>query len=482
LIIKLQFYRIKGGKNIKKKIVGILVFTLLIIITVLPVTGNINKIGNHEYKTTTNNSNQRGWYYYPSYPNYAPSGIPDFSNEQENWKAIVDGGNGIAESTAVGDDVQFTEVGEPVNPMRPVVVAPGPNCNLDSPAFGDDWADHTYCHAVSLANVFWWFDSRYSIQGFPGDKNDSFPLVEDYGVGDDHSPENAPCLICEIANHLNITSKIYLNYFTLIEDIERWFENAGLDKGFNITDEFIPSFEFISEAIHEDKTVVLFIQFAKDEGGGCLVIAGHFLSCAGVNLNEKKIALSDPSFDIDNPSGDDHNDPQYVSYDIYDVIIGSPCSNYPDIKWWLPDYWPSSNWDYALVCYALIFECTNNVPNAPTIDGPTRGFKNVTYTYTFNSIDPDDNYVFYNISWGDGHIDKRCGPCTSGDDFKIKHTYNNKGKFTIQATSNDIFNEESNVSTLKVNIPRLRSAYYLRNQRIFELFPNILPLLRYLLR
>ena len=461
----------------KKKIIGIFVCTLLITIIALPATGTINNSKGVENEKNSNKPLDRGWYYYPSYPNYSPSGIPDFANEQENWKTILDGGNGIAESTAEGDDVQVTEVGEPIDPTKPVVVAPGPNCNLDSTTGGDDWSGFTYCHAVSLANIFWWFDSRYSkVDGNPGDGKDSFPLVEDYGGGDDHSSENVPCLVCEIANHLNITSTIYLNLYTWTEDIAEWFENVGLDKGFKITDYEFPSFELIAEAIENDKSVVLLIQFGRNVNGQCVGVASHFVSCAGVNYDQKKIALSDPNFDIDNPTGDNHNDPQYVSYDIYDVTIGSPCSNYPQIKWWLPSYWPSSSWNYAIIGYAVIIECTNNVPNAPTIDGPTEGSKDITYDYILNSVDPDGNDVYYHILWGDGVVDDTT-IVPSGTNVTVSHSWKIARDYTIQVTATDNFNEESNVSTLVVTIPRYKSIFYLWNPRILMFFPMLERLL-----
>jgi len=463
----------------KKKIVGILVCTLLISIIAFPATGTVNEI-NIENEKNSIELIDRGWYYYPSYDNYAPSGSPDFDHRQNEWKVIMGGANGIADSTAVGDDVQFTEVGEPVDPLKPVVITPGPNCALDSEVGGDDYSGYTFCHAVSLANCLWWFDSRYSKSGTPGDHKDSFPLVENYGGGDDHSPDNAPCLICEIANKLNVTNDIYLDLYTWIEDIESWFGDVGLDKGFSITDSVFPSFDFIAEAIEDDKAIVLMIQFGKNIGGECIGVGSHFVSCAGVNLDQKKIALSDPSINEENPSGEDHNDAQYVSHDIYDVNIGSPCPNYPDIKWWLPDYWPSANWDYPVVSYALIIECINNVADAPTIEGPAEGVVDTPYNYTLNSVDPDGDDVYFRISWGDGVIDET-STVPSGIDIEVTHSWANVKEYTIEVAARDIFNEYSNVSSLKVNIPRYRYENYLLNQQIFTLFPLLEKLLSLIL-
>jgi hypothetical protein len=455
----------------KKKVVGILVCTLLVTITVLPVAGTINNI-EIEKESKSNESIDKGWYYYPSYPNYSPSGAPDFDHEQDSWQVIQPGSNGIADSIAVGDDVQFTEYGEPVDPMKPIVITPGPNCALDTTPGGDDYRGYTFCHAVSLSNCLWWLDSRYSKKGTPGDKKDSFPLVENYGGGDDHSAENVPCLVCEVANMLGVTNDIYLNLYTWINDIESWFEDAGLDNGFLIYDYEFPSFNLIADEIMDDKAIVLMIQFGKNIGGECLCVGSHFVSCAGVNKDNLQISLSDPSFDEENPANDDHNDAQYVSHDVYDVEIGSPCPNYPDIKWWLPDYWPSYYWDYSVVTYALVIECINNVPDAPIIDGPTEGVVDTPYTYTLNSVDSDGDDVYFYIKWGDGYDDET-SIVPSGTDVTVTHTWKKVKNYTIEITAKDIFNEDSNISSFEVNIPRFRYAKYQINQRMFELFPLI---------
>ncbi|MBU1941896.1 MAG: FG-GAP repeat protein, partial [Candidatus Thermoplasmatota archaeon] len=51
---------------------------------------------------------------------------------------------------------------------------------------------------------------------------------------------------------------------------------------------------------------------------------------------------------------------------------------------------------------AYIFEWTNQPPNTPTITGTTNGKAGVEYDYTFTTTDPDDDEVYYWITWGDG--------------------------------------------------------------------------------
>ena len=95
----------------------------------------------------------RGWYWKPSYPNYAPQGMPDFYQQQDRWKKISPGPNGIIDSPVSGDDVYN---------IAENCIAPGPDCYLNSTAAGDDVEEWAFCGPVAVANCFWWFDSKYA--------------------------------------------------------------------------------------------------------------------------------------------------------------------------------------------------------------------------------------------------------------------------------------------------------------------------------
>ena len=72
------------------------------------------------------------WVFKRSYPNYAPNGMPDFNQTQDNWRN------------------QTT----------------------------NQWS---FCGPTAVANCLWWFDSKYANQtGTPGDGWDNFSLVRDY--------------------------------------------------------------------------------------------------------------------------------------------------------------------------------------------------------------------------------------------------------------------------------------------------------------
>ncbi len=460
----------------KKKFLGIFVCTLLIA-TVIPMSTSLAE--KSEY---TGVPLDRAWSWVESYPNYAPSGMPDFDQRQGQWKGIIDGGNGIADSTASGDDVQVTLVGSLVDPDAPAVVAPGLDCALDSNPSGDDIEVWMFSSAVSTMNCFWWFDSRYGDpDGFPGDGEDTYPLVKDYGAGDDHAAGNAPLSIEKMANALNITSTLFLDNDVWIDTIDEWFVNVSLQDKHDVNFYTVPTFDFIAGEIENGKAVILVINLIDDSSGDCVIAGSHAVTCAGVNLDETKIAICDPYWDINNPSDDDHNDTQYVSIDRYNVAIGSPCSNYPEIEWWLPAYWPDYN--YSVVYSAMVIEYINNPPDTPTIDGPTSGNAGTAYTYTFNSADLDGDDVYYYILWDDGYVENWDGPHASGADFEIDHTYAKEGTFTIEAKARDTLGDESGVETLEVTMPRNKAFNFNFNllDWLFEQFPNAFPILQQLL-
>ena len=120
----------------------------------------------------------------------------------------------------------------------------------------------------------------------------------------------------------------------------------------------------------------------------------------------------------------------------------------------------------------------NEPPTAPTIDGPKRGKKGVSYDFTFNSVDLEDDDLYYFIDWGDGGGEDWNGPYPSGADFVISHSFPFKKTFTIEAKAKDFYGAESNWSYFEIKIPRTRATtnivWY---QWILERFPMLEKLL-----
>jgi hypothetical protein len=126
-------------------------------------------------------------------------------------------------------------------------------------------------------------------------------------------------------------------------------------------------------------------------------------------------------------------------------------------------------------------EFPNSPPEAPTIEGPSSGQAETAYNFTFNSIDPDEDDVYYYIIWGDGYVETWDGPHPSGEDFVISHTYANQGTFTIQAKAKDSEGYESGWTTLNVTMPRTKQIDFNFNiiNWLFENLLDALPILRF---
>jgi len=126
----------------------------------------------------------------------------------------------------------------------------------------------------------------------------------------------------------------------------------------------------------------------------------------------------------------------------------------------------------------------NGTPETPTIDGPTSGKPGVTYDYTFMSVDPDGDDVFYMVSWGccgPGQDFHEYGPFESGVETIIKKGYSDGGTYVISAYAKDMGGAESDIATLEVVMPRNHQIFSMFFMRLLERFPYALPILRHLL-
>ncbi|UCF49177.1 MAG: hypothetical protein JSU91_05355 [Thermoplasmatales archaeon] len=184
------------------------------------------------------------------------------------------------------------------------------------------------------------------------------------------------------------------------------------------------------------------------------------------------------------PDGDN------VTYDVYfgdynppPKVVSNQTDNYYNpgiLDFGRTYYWQIFAWDNKTLCTkGQIWSFTTNFkPEGPDISGPTNGLVGTAYTYTFNSVDLDDDDVFYYIKWGDGHVEIWDGPHHSGEDFEISHTYLNQGTFTIEAKAKDINGAESNFTTLEVNIPRFKQSTHLLRFRLLYHFPNLFSFIK----
>ena len=123
-----------------------------------------------------------------------------------------------------------------------------------------------------------------------------------------------------------------------------------------------------------------------------------------------------------------------------------------------------------------------NAPEAPSIDGETNGEAGVEYEYTFSTIDPNDDDVYYYIEWGDGEFENWFGPYESGEEVIISHTWDEQNTYTIKARAKDTNNLWGPWGELEVTMPVNQHSYsFPLLQRLLERFPNMFPILRHLI-
>lgn len=140
---------------------------------------------------------------------------------------------------------------------------------------------------------------------------------------------------------------------------------------------------------------------------------------------------------------------------------------------------------YIYIAYVYIpSEIQGNPPSAPVITGPAQGKPNTELEYTFVATDEDgDDIAQYIINWGDGSAEEiLIGPWASGEEVTAKHTWAEKGDYTIRAKAKDATGLIGPEGTLAIKIPVSVSYIFTPLLRLLELFPNAFPFLRMLLR
>jgi len=287
-----------------------------------------------------------GWYFLPAYPNYAPQGLPDFDQKQDGWKQMHGKWFFI----------------------------------------GGLWS---FCAPSSLADIFWWFDSRHeNSTGYPGDGNDTYPLVRDLNApgvptpgpnNDDHNFNNVNDLqtpwnsghggkelIESLAWYCNTnfcrypfvrgyagTSAKYLE-----AGARQWIQDAGLQDHYTVEGVWNPDFHLLVSRLQNNSGVILNLLLYRTHALVVKTFLGHYVAVAGINPNGS-IALSDPFQNKANPTPtpSDHNDANVVSYDVYQVNFTCP---FPDkASWWLEGYFDFGPTQFGGVpWYAMIISET----------------------------------------------------------------------------------------------------------------------------
>jgi len=314
------------------------------------------------------------WYTKPPFPDYAPSGMPDF--DQRQWGTYL---------------------------------------------WQDLWGAWSHCGPVACANSLWWFDSEYEYYYNPSSPppptySDSFPLVQSYGgpPWDDHDPLNLPYLVEHLAWLMDCDA-LRTGPFTgvwwsgtYVNDMQAVPGGPGWDLAADIfpatvsyppmTDNIIDMndldlvimhlgetgifyehtadawedwefFSYIEEEVERCQDVVLLLGFYLE--GTDIREGGHYVTVAGVNSTTMELLISNPirdDFEAGNTPGRSpvphahqppeppyvtHNNASLVSQDAYHVsLLPSPSGYHFILDGYFDPPW-EARIEYAVVTSPL---------------------------------------------------------------------------------------------------------------------------------
>jgi hypothetical protein len=143
-------------------------------------------------------------------------------------------------------------------------------------------------------------------------------------------------------------------------------------------------------------------------------------------------------------------------------------NNQLEIKTNLKNYKKVNEGDRLTICD----KTENQSPTPPDISGKTRVNPGIMYDYSFVSYDDDNDQIFYFVEWGDGSNSGWSKGTQSGKAITIAKSWSAEGTYTIRAKAKDIKGYESEWSSIKVRVPKLKSFYdsflYIIIERLFQ--------------
>jgi len=119
-----------------------------------------------------------------------------------------------------------------------------------------------------------------------------------------------------------------------------------------------------------------------------------------------------------------------------------------------------------------------NAPNTPEISGPTNCEIGVEYEYKFGVIDPNNDDIYLQISWGDGESTGWIGQYTSGETVTLSHTWTSSDCYPIVARAKDTNDLIGPWGVLEINKAKNKAT---NNFGLFFRFLEQFPMLNKLL-
>ena len=207
------------------------------------------------------------------------------------------------------------------------------------------------------------------------------------------------------------------------------------------------------------------------EDGATDVDVETILSWTGGDPNENDTVFYDVYLEAD-----DYTPDVKVAEDIDETMFDPGRLKYGTIYYWQV----VSRDNHYAITEGPVWSFTteeNTPPDAPHIDGPTNGRPDKPYNYSFVTIDPDGDDVYYFVDWGDSSVTWWIGPYDSGEEITISNIWREQGTYTIRAKAKDLDGAESGWGELVVTIPR----YKILSNSLLLWFLEQFPILKQLL-
>lgn len=332
------------------------------------------------------------WYYKPAYIDYAPSGMPDF--DQRQWGPTYNWSYGGAWShcgpVAVANSLWWLDSEFESSPIPPPTI--NDHFSLVS-AFGA-WDDHDSRNVVPLVEKLAWFmDTDGRLTGLLHKGTSAADMqaglthylswsgVNPQGDvnGDGYVNMTDADLVTAAfgsvpgAPNWNMAADLNQNNIVNAADANIVAANFGRIGRFYEHTVNQPEFAYIEQEVEKCQDVVLSIGYWIWTGSMWYREDGHFVTVAGVDSQDFKVAISDPIRDAfengliaegripiphphmpPEPPYTTHNNAAYVSQDIYSVIPVPPVPPGLPGKWALVNFPPGGLPFVAVIEDAII--------------------------------------------------------------------------------------------------------------------------------
>jgi len=191
---------------------------------------------------------------------------------------------------------------------------------------------------------------------------------------------------------------------------------------------------------------IIFADACSNSDTDYLNIGETMLKQGGVGfVGSNKVALGCPGW----------NNPNSGSSQSMDYYFTSCCTSgiYTQgeaLQWTLHEMYANNLWSYLryetfewgsifgnpdLTMGSITTSDPPAIPSQP--NGPNHGVRNVDYSYSTSSTDPNGDQIYYMFTWGDGTSTSWLGPFSSGQTISGSHAWSAIGTYEVKVKAKD---------------------------------------------